>query len=162
MTTRHRTTILLLLLASSLALSAAAQEMDEASLEILVSAIQSNKEALVAVNLPLTEGESAAFWPVYNRYQTDLGAVQSRFVALIEDYSTNFPTMSDAKANEIVATYLDLEHDRANVRRQYLKPFSEALPGRKVARFYQIENKMDAVLRYRLASEIPVIEAPSP
>jgi hypothetical protein len=32
------------------------------------------------------------------------------------------------------------------------------LPGRKVARFYQIENKMDAVIRYDLAATIPVID----
>jgi len=32
------------------------------------------------------------------------------------------------------------------------------VPGRKLVRFYQIENKMDAVLRYELAAEIPVVE----
>jgi hypothetical protein len=32
------------------------------------------------------------------------------------------------------------------------------LPGRKVMRFYQIENKIDAVLRYELAASIPVVE----
>ena len=32
-----------------------------------------------------------------------------------------------------------------------------------VARFYQIENKMDAVLRYELAAAIPVVdEKPAP
>ncbi len=36
--------------------------------------------------------------------------------------------------------------------------FAKALPGRKVARFYQIENKMDAVIRYNLAATIPVVE----
>ena len=34
----------------------------------------------------------------------------------------------------------------------------KVLPGKKAARFYQIENKMDAVIRYDLASEIPVVE----
>ena len=34
----------------------------------------------------------------------------------------------------------------------------ERLLGRKVARFFQIENKMDAVVRYDLAEEIPVVE----
>ncbi len=31
-------------------------------------------------------------------------------------------------------------------------------PGKKAARFYQIENKMDAVVRYDLAAQIPVVE----
>jgi hypothetical protein len=44
------------------------------------------------------------------------------------------------------------------VRRAFLGPISETLPGRKVMRFYQIENKIDAVLRYELAASIPVVE----
>lgn len=162
---RYQTlTISLLLTASTASLTpaAAAEQMDEASLDVLVSAIQSNKQALVAANLPLTEEEAQAFWPVYDRYQKDLGAVRGRFVELIETYTATFSTMKDAEASEIVSTYLGLERERADLRQQYLKPFSEVLPGRKVARLYQIENKIAAVLRYHLARDIPVIENPEP
>ena len=44
------------------------------------------------------------------------------------------------------------------MRRTYFGDFTKVLPGKKVARFYQIENKMDAVIRYDLADEIPVVE----
>jgi hypothetical protein len=44
------------------------------------------------------------------------------------------------------------------VRRAYVDEFAKVLRGKKVARFYQIENKMDAVTRYELAAEIPVLE----
>ena len=53
------------------------------------------------------------------------------------------------------------EADRLQVRRAYLGEFAKILPGRTVARFYQIENKMDAVLRYDLAGAIPVVETAS-
>jgi hypothetical protein len=159
---RIRVPLVSLLLVSCLAFAAPAEERNEASLDVLVGAIQSDKEAFVAANLPLTQGEAQAFWPVYERYQKELGVVQHRFAALIEDYTANFRTMSDAKASELVSTYLDLERDRAEVRRKYLKPFAEVLPGRKVARLYQIENKIDAVLRYHLARDIPVVDEPNP
>jgi hypothetical protein len=35
--------------------------------------------------------------------------------------------------------------------------FSKALSGRKLARFYQLDNKLDAGLRFRLARGVPVI-----
>jgi hypothetical protein len=54
--------------------------------------------------------------------------------------------------------YLAAEADRVAVRRTYLPEFAKVLPGRTVARFYQIENKMDAVIRYDLAATIPVID----
>ena len=61
------------------------------------------------------------------------------------------------KAKSIADQYLTEEADRAKLRRTYLDEFAKALPGRKVARFYQIENKMDAVIRYDLAASIPVV-----
>jgi hypothetical protein len=135
-----------------------AGEADEASMDILLGTLRSNKKALVDVNLALTDDEARAFWPVYERYQTDLNAVQDRLVAVIEEYKANFGQMSHEKALELVATYLDVERARADVRGRYLKAVSESLPGRKVMRFYQIENKIDAVLRYEIAAEIPVVE----
>ena len=158
MRTVHKGSILSLLVALCLAWPAAAGEADEAELEILVSTIQANKKALVAVNLKLEDVEAKAFWPVYDRYERDLSSVRDRLVRLIDDYTANFATMSDEKASQIVEDFLAIERERAEVREKYLEPFSEALPGRKVARFYQIENKMQAVFRYDLARSIQVIE----
>ncbi len=155
---RNKAPILSLLFGMILTTSAAAGEADEASLEILTSTLQANRKAFVAVNLDLEDAEAKAFWPLYDRYQSDLTSVRERFFALIEDYTTHFATMSDEKAHQIVKDYLAIEDERNEVRRKYLAPFSEVLPGRKVARFYQIENKIEAVLRYQLAREIPVIE----
>jgi hypothetical protein len=35
---------------------------------------------------------------------------------------------------------------------------SKVLPGRTVARFFQIENKMDAIIDYEMAGEIPLVK----
>jgi hypothetical protein len=151
-----------LLVASLLLVFAAAPlragEAEDASMEILRETLRSNKKALVDVNLALSDEEARSFWPVYDRYQKDLGAVQDRLLRVIEDYAANFGSMTDEKARKLVDDYLAVERDRVEVRRAFLGPISEALPGRKVMRFYQIENKIDAVLRYELAATIPVVE----
>jgi hypothetical protein len=153
----------LLLLAASLLLVLApalarAGDADEASMEILRDTLRTNKKALVDVNLALSDAEAAAFWPVYDRYQKELAGIQDRLVAVVDDYAANFKTMTDEKARKLVNDYLAVERDRAEVRRAFLDPISQALPGKKVMRFYQIENKIDAVLRYQLAATIPVVE----
>jgi hypothetical protein len=158
MRTVHKESILSLVVALCLAWPAAAGEADEAELEALVTTIQANKKAFVAVNLELEDAEAKAFWPVYDRYEGELSSVRDRLIKLIEDYTENFATMSDEKASQIVEDFLAIERERAEVREKYLEPFSEALPGRKVVRFYQIENKIQAVFRYELARNIPVIE----
>jgi hypothetical protein len=144
-----------------LAVSAApghAEETANPNLDILRDTIRANKKALVAVNLALSDAEAAQFWPVYDRYQEALGGVNDRLDEVIGDYIANFRNLSDEKAMQLVGQYLSAEEDRAKVRRAYLPEIAKTLPGRKVARFYQIENKTDAVLRYDLAAEIPVIE----
>ena len=137
---------------------ARAGEADEASVEILRDTLRSNKKAFVDVNLALNDEEARAFWPVYDEYQNELGAIQQRLLAVIEDYAASFGETTDEKASKLVDEYLDIERDRAEIRRAYLEPISKALPGRKVMRFYQIENKIEAVLRYELAATIPVVE----
>jgi hypothetical protein len=135
-----------------------AGEAADASLDILRDTLRVNKKAIVDVNLTLTDTEAAQFWPIYERYQNDLTAVNDRLLKVIDEYTTTFSTLSDQKAMELIQQYLSEEEDRAKIRLRYLPEIAKVLPGRKVARFYQIENKIDVVLRYDLAAQIPVID----
>lgn len=137
---------------------AVAGEADQASMEILRETLRSNKKALVAVNLALSDEEASAFWPIYDRYQAELTVVGDRLLQVIEDYKRTFGSTTDEEARKLVDDYLAIERDRVELRRSYVEPFAEALRGRKLMRFYQIENKIDAVMRYELAASIPVID----
>lgn len=130
----------------------------QAQLDILRDTIRANKRAFVAVNLPLTDEEAGRFWPIYDRYEGELRAINDRVVKLLDEYTSNFADLANDRAAALIGDYLTAEADRAQLRRTYLPEISKALPGRKVARFYQLENKMEAVLRYDLASHIPVVE----
>jgi hypothetical protein len=82
---------------------------------------------------------------------------------VIGDYAANFGSMNDQEAMQLAEDYLQVERDHAELRQAYMKPISDVLPGIKVMRFYQIENKIDAILRYDLAATIPVVpEEPAP
>lgn len=133
----------------------------QVNLDLLRDTIRANRKALIAVNLALTDEEAAKFWPLYERYQKEISGVGDRLAALFEDYITHFRDLSNEKAWQLTADYLVAEADRLQVQRAYLGEFAKILPGRTVARFYQIENKMDAVLRYDLAGTIPVVELAS-
>jgi hypothetical protein len=133
----------------------------QVNLDVLRDTIRANRKALIAVNLALTVEEAATFWPLYERYQKEISAVGDRVAALVEDYITHFRGLSNEKALQLTGDYLAAEADRLQVRRAYLGEFAKILPGRTVARFYQMENKMDAVLRYDLAGTTPVVEPAS-
>jgi len=130
----------------------------EAKLDVLLDTMRANRKALIAVNLALTGDEAAKFWPVYDRYQKEINALGDRLAAVVLDYSASFRDLSNDKAMKLMEEYLSIEAERVKVRRAYLDEFAKIVPGRTVARFYQIENKIDAVLRYDLAGAIPVVD----
>jgi hypothetical protein len=110
------------------------------------------------VNLELSPDEAKNFWPLYDQYQKEISANGDRVLAIVEDYTSNFHDLSNEKAAQLMDGYLAAEAERVQVRRTYLPQFAKILPGRTVARFYQLENKMDAVVRYDLAGTIPVVD----
>jgi len=150
--------LLLTLVVVLAAATGRAGDAADANLDILRSTIRANKKALVAANLTLTDDEAAKFWSLYDEYQKELTGVNDRLVALIQDYTTHYAELTDEHALKLADQYLGVEEDRVKVRRGYLPQFGKILPGRKVARFFQIENKMEAVVRYDLASGIPVVD----
>lgn len=136
---------------------AEAAEKSQTTNDIVLASLRADKKALIATNLELTDKEGAEFWPIYDRYQKELIEVQARLFEVVQEGLAAGDTLTDAAATDLVERYLTAEEDRARVRRSYVAPLSKIVTGRKLARFYQLENKIDAVVRFEMASEIPLL-----
>jgi len=141
------------------ALPAAAQVSDADYLQQLRTDIQADRQALVAASLGLTEEEGAAFWPVYRDYRNDMSKVGDRMQKLIQDYAEVWDNATEEQAKTMVNEMLAIRHDELKVRKSHLSKFRKVLPEVKVARFLQIENKIDAIINLGLADSIPLVEA---
>jgi hypothetical protein len=152
--------ILAILLVVSFALPLAAQQEEKPAdnMDIVRAAIRAEKKVLIAENMQLTESEAKAFWPVYDEYETALKAIGDRTVKLIENYATIYQVMTDDGAAKLLKESMSIQSDRLKLQESYLPKFQKVLPAVKVARFYQIENKIRAVVDYDVASEIPLIK----
>ncbi|HVN22517.1 MAG TPA: hypothetical protein VMT71_01000 [Syntrophorhabdales bacterium] len=142
------------LLASASMLTAQDKPADE--LQLLLEKIKADKKLLVAENMHLTETEAKAFWPLYERYQDELFLLRVRTAKLIKDYADTYEKMSDATAKRLLNEYITVEALRLKLHKAYLPRFGKILPGTKVVRYYQIENKINAALEYELATRIPL------
>ncbi len=145
-------------LAMCIAIPAVAQDKPASNMEILREKIQADKKLLVSTNMGLTEKEAQAFWPVYDSYQKDLGLLNGRLLVLIQDFAKTYQEMTDDAAKKLVREYLAIEGDRVKLKQAYLPKLRQALPEKKVARYLQIENKIEAVIRYELADQIPLVK----
>jgi len=154
----HKMRIAVVLLLGLLALPVLAQDKPADTMQIVREKIQADKKLLVAANMGLTEKEAQAFWPVYESYQKDLGLLNGRMLVLIQDFANNYQAMTDDAARKLVGEYLAIEGDRVKLKQSYLPKLRQALPEKKVARYLQIENKIEAVIRYELAEKIPLVK----
>lgn len=118
------------------------------------------REDIVKEEMRFSEAEAAAFWPVYDRYEADLLVVRDRYAELVTGYTAAYRagTVSEAQAEQIVEGYLEIQGQLLRIKQQYLDDFRKALPARKAARFYQLENKMAVELEYQLSQVIPLID----
>ena len=134
------------------------QDKPADNMQIVREKIRADKKLFLATNMELTASEAKGFWPLYDRYQKDMENLGERTLALIRNYAMNFENMSDEAAKKMLDEWLALEMERQKIREAYLPKFREVLPDKKVARYYQLENKILAVVNYELAAEIPLVK----
>jgi len=140
------------------AIPALAQDKPADNMQIVLEKARADKKLFVATNMELNETEAKAFWPVYEKYQDELFLLRSRTAKLINDYARSFNVMTDQEAKVLLDEFMTIESLGLELRKAYLPKFRQVLPEKKVARFFQIENKIQAALYYELAKEIPLVQ----
>jgi hypothetical protein len=123
--------------------------------------IRENQEATLRSELRLTEVEGSVFWPLYEEYRADLDPIQDRYVALVAGYLQKYQSgvLTEEYAESLLDDYFDIKGDLLKVRKRYVRRFKRDLPMLKVARFYQLENKMIADIDAELALIVPLVES---
>lgn len=137
---------------------ALAQEKPADSMQIVRDKVAADKKLFIATNMRLTESEAKAFWPVYESYQGELAQVEARAGRLLEEYARTYQVMADQVARKLLDEFLVIEADRLKLRQAYVPRFRKVLPDTKVGRYYQLENKIHAVVSYDLARVIPLVK----
>jgi len=132
------------------------QEADLGDIELTRAAIQVKRQALVTSAMDLEPKEAEAFWPLYREYRMAMATVNDRFVKLLLTYLEQLDTLTDDSAAKMTDEYLGIERDRNGVKVTYVPKFRAVMPARKVARFFQIDHKLDAVTIANLAELVPL------
>lgn len=151
----------LLILTVTLAWPAFAEDDNTpTNMDILRDKVVADKKFVVANNMNLTEAEAKVFWPIYDAYQQDLHQINERMAKVINDYALvyNKGAMLDDTAKKLLDEAIAVEQAEVKLKQSYVPKLSKVLPGVKVARYMQIENKIRAIVRYELASAIPLVQ----
>ena len=155
-----------LLIASLAALPAQAQQTSTSAekpadnMDIVLAKVQADKKLLVADNMNLTEAEAKGFWPIYDSYQKDLGAINERLRNTVTAYADAFNKgpIPDDVATKLTNEYLQIEQDEVNLKKTYAKKLSGVIPPAKIARYLQIETKIRSAIKFDMSKNIPLVK----
>jgi hypothetical protein len=106
----------------------------------------------------LTPAEAKGFWPLYDEYQKELHQINDRLATMLVAYSKEYSanTLTDDKASALLERYFAIEEAELKLKRAFVPRLAKVLPGIKVARYMQLENKIRAIVKYELAGEVPL------
>jgi hypothetical protein len=142
------------------AVAAAQEENPPSQKQLDIAALRAQRKAVVGANMKLTDKEAKAFWPLYNQYEDAMDQVDKRHAKEIKDYAKNYQNLTDAQANEKLDAVLKVNQDRLDVQKEFVPKFRAALPGITVTRFFQVDNKLHALVQCQIAQLVPLASKP--
>jgi hypothetical protein len=139
---------------------AGGQVLTTSSMDVLRVQLGLDKKAIVKSNLVLTERQAAAFWPIYDDYQRELGAIDVRLVKLVNEYFEKYVggSITDAIAQRLIGEAIAIDEAEVALRKKTLMKLDGVVPAIEAARYLQLESKIRAVVRFDLADRIPLVE----
>lgn len=136
---------------------AAAQDAAlDSRIESLRADIRADKVTLITEAMQFSDQDASAFWPIYRKYEFELAKLQDQRVSIVKSYAENFATMTNAEAKTLLEKSLDFEAQRTSLKKKYAGEFEKAkLTNLVIAKFFQLEHRLDLLLDINLAAELP-------
>ena len=130
----------------------------QAYVDMMRKNLRTERQSIVDQAMELDAGGKAKFWTVYEKYQGELKTVWDQRLANIKKYGDNYEMMTDAVADELAIKAMDIDSQRAAIRKKYYTQMKTALGAKAAVRFLQIEVVLDHLLDLQIGAEVPLIK----
>jgi hypothetical protein len=126
-------------------------------IEMVKKGIQDDSRMIVAENLTLTEEQAEVFWPLYDEYDAAYDDLVNDRVKVIEDYMMNYYGLDEETAKELIAKSIELKKKAVNIQEEYINKMLEVLPISVVGKFFQVDNRIAAIIEIARLANIPLV-----
>jgi hypothetical protein len=126
--------------------------------ELVRKDVRADKADIVSKTMKLDASQAAAFWPVYKAYEAELQALGDQRLFVIQDLADHFETLNDANAKGLLERSLAIEEQRVALQKKYKDEFLKVLPAKTVARFFQVDSRLNNLVNLQVSSQIPLVD----
>jgi hypothetical protein len=131
-------------------------EVDNA-IETMRKDARAGKAEILGKTMALDSTQAAAFWPVYKQYEAELQTVNNDRLAIIQDLAEQFDSLDDAKAKALLDRQMVFEEKKLALAKKYKDEMLKVLPAKTVARFFQVDSRLNKLAELAIASDIPLV-----
>jgi hypothetical protein len=162
---RRAAILLLILMVDAVAMSVAfaqntGSQLPNSQQQLDIAAARAQRKAIVSQNMYLSNAQAKKFWPLYDAYERRMDEIEDRHIREIKNYVTSYRNLTDTDANEKLDEVLAIQQARLQTQQEFVPKFRGVLPGVLVTRFFQIDNKMRAMVQCNIAQIVPLAQSP--
>jgi hypothetical protein len=136
-----------------------AQNEDPPSLDSAIAlaraGMQANKTVIIGQAMEFNDKDAAAFWPIYRQYEYERSKMDDGRVDVIKEYLEKYPDLTDAAAELMANRMFECDSRLAALKKTYFKKFTKVLPALTVAKFFQLERRIDLMMDMKVESTLP-------
>jgi hypothetical protein len=161
----NHSALLLTIACAMLALSPLCHaQAQQASIDSYIAEVragtQAERVAIISTTMRFNDKDAAAFWPIYRKYEQERSGVDDRRVAVIKQYAAKYPSLTDADAKAMTEEMFACDSRLADLKKTYFKKFNTVLPASTLAKFFQLEHRMDLLMDMNVESSLPPLAQP--
>jgi hypothetical protein len=127
----------------------------DSTIAVVRANMQADRTTLTTTGMNLNDKDSAAFWPIYQQYEYERARLDDGRVAVIKEYTRKYPTLTDAEAKAMAEQMLEGDYRLAALKKKYYKKFNKVLPALTVARFFQLDRRIDLMMDMQVEASLP-------
>ena len=120
--------------------------------------LQADRKMIVAQAMQLPAEQTEKFWAIYDKYAAERNRNGDKMQKIILEYAKHYPQVPDDVAKKLMDDWLDVQTKTLSLKKKYVGRFKSVLTPQQLVRYFQTENKLDAIVNFGLAAEIPLME----
>ena len=118
------------------------------------------KKLAVLENLTLSDEEAAKFWPLFRDFQEASYDLEEKQIDMILFYIKNHKSLTDEQASNLINAYFLMDDNHRKLLRDFafVLEFEKVLPAKKIFRFLQIQQNIEAIEQNEISKKVPLLE----
>jgi hypothetical protein len=123
--------------------------------KLLKADVNAKRETIVKAIMHLSDSDSQIFWPIYKEYEAERAKLDDAEAQVTSEYVKEYQNISDDQADQVMSKSLDLEAQRAELKKKYYDTMKKALSPTIAAKFFEVDSQMQHIHDLQVSSTLP-------